>query len=186
MKCHRPHAALSQSRPSPPISPQSLRTCPCSSCRPLAVSPSRSCTAARPLGSCRSARSHRCPRTSLILGAKHMESGGDDAAGPQAAPALATRTPVPSCSEKSYRGFRSPLGHCRHLVPQRSPWEADTPTLCPSPGHVHLRFLRMGPTERICSWASWAKVLADRRCWGQFWAGTGGTSITLSPCPGPL
>lgn len=54
----------------PPISPQTLRTCPCSSCRPLAVSPSRSCTAARPLGSCRSARSRRCPRTSLILGAK--------------------------------------------------------------------------------------------------------------------
>lgn len=42
-----------------------------------------------------------------------------------------------------------------------------TPHACPQ-GHTHLRFLRMGPTDRICSWASWAKALADRRCWGQF------------------
>lgn len=43
-------------------------TCPCSSCRPLAVSLSHSCTEARPPGWCRSAHSLHCPRTSLILG----------------------------------------------------------------------------------------------------------------------
>lgn len=46
-------------------------TCPCSSCHPLAASPSHSCTGVRPPGSCRSARSLRCPHTSLILGIKN-------------------------------------------------------------------------------------------------------------------
>ena len=46
-------------------------TCPCSSCRPLAVSLSHSCTGVRPPGLCRSARSLRCPRTSPILGTKN-------------------------------------------------------------------------------------------------------------------
>lgn len=65
------------------ICPRSSRTdpstCPCSSCRPLAASPSHSCTAARLPDSCRSVHILRCPRTSPILGAKSRGGRVSDA-----------------------------------------------------------------------------------------------------------
>lgn len=68
-----PAAPLLHSRcPCPPhtMTGPSPSAYPCSSCHPLAVSLSHSCTGVHPPDLCRSAHSHRCPHTSQILCAR--------------------------------------------------------------------------------------------------------------------